>query len=147
MTSELLAQRRADQFEKARTACAYLGSALDSIGVALPGLKVEQTESGDCRLALGSLDIGPGKELAFAVLAGASVLHAIKAVPTAGELLADMSTGRLGRFRGMEGERWRLAGAFGNGEPWTADPLKVREPTLNERVRADMAAVIGGKAG
>ncbi|MFG2695427.1 hypothetical protein [Kitasatospora sp. NPDC048407] len=147
MINELLAQLRAEQFEQARTACDYLGSALKSIGVALPGLKVEQTESGDFRLALGNLDIDPGKELAFVVLAGASVLHAIKAVPNAGELLVDTSTSRLGKFCGVEGEQWRLAGAFGNGEPWTADPLKVREPTVNERVRADMAAVIGGKAG
>ncbi|MFJ5921174.1 hypothetical protein ACIQF6_01075 [Kitasatospora sp. NPDC092948] len=143
MTNELLAQFRAEQFEQARTACAHLGSALNSIGVALPGLKVEQTASGDCRLVLGNLDIGPGKRLAFAVLAGAPVLHAIKAVPNADELLVDTATGRLGRFRGVEGELWRLAGAFGNGEPWTADPLKVREPTVNERVRTHMAAVIG----
>ncbi|MFD8481619.1 hypothetical protein [Kitasatospora sp. NPDC059673] len=146
MTNESLAQLRAEKLDQARTVCACLGSALDSIGVPLPGLTVEQTDAGDYRLALGSLDIDPGKELAFAVLAGAPVLHAIKAVPDADELLVDTSTGRLGKFRGVDGKRWWLAAPFDNDEPWTADPHKVREPTVNERVRADMVAAIGRKA-
>ncbi|MFJ5884452.1 hypothetical protein [Kitasatospora cineracea] len=144
----LLDNFRAEGRAAADRACHHLAESLASLGVALPGLRVERTETGQYRLALGSMEVDAAEETAFAVFAGASVLNALRDdnpdreavwLPEVGELLVDSAADRLGEFVEVAPEgRWLLA-PIGGGEPWAVDRSGIGFPTRSHMARAGAA--------
>ncbi|OKJ15964.1 hypothetical protein ACI1MP_12280 [Kitasatospora griseola] len=146
MLRGIVKERRREAIEAGEA----LREVFEEIGVPLPGLTIDPREP-----VTGDVRVSPGRIAANDVLMVVGVLRdglaardaAVNSVtpmpcPKVGDLVVDTAAGRCGTFQDVDGDRWRLAPVFGDGEPWTADPHTVRSATLNELVRVGMTAKV-----
>ncbi|MEU9047230.1 MULTISPECIES: hypothetical protein [unclassified Kitasatospora] len=136
------------QRKAAREACAELREVAAAAGCPLPSLGVVPGASlitGEVLVDLGWARPESVANLVDVLRVGLESLAAKSSPvtpllrPRVGDLVVDTESERVGEFEGSTDTGWTLSPWPSPGETWTADPLKVRVPTSNERARAVMA--------
>ncbi|MER5863801.1 hypothetical protein [Kitasatospora sp. NPDC002040] len=134
---------------QAREACEALREIAEAVGCPLPSLTIDSASpiTGETLVDFGRARPEAVRNLVDVLRAGLVALAAeaspVVALfrPTVGDLVVDTKLGRVGEVTGVTDSGWTLTPWPVDGETWTADPLHVRAPTANERVRTHMVLV------
>ncbi len=135
------------QRRQARDACQALQGVVTAAGCPLPSLTVVPGASmitGEVLVDLGCarpesvMNLAIVLRVGLVTLAGGSSPATPLFRPKVGDLVVDTARDKVAEFKGSADTGWTLSPWPTPGETWTADPLKVRVPTTNERARAVM---------
>ncbi|MDH6113656.1 hypothetical protein P3T36_007923 [Kitasatospora sp. MAP12-15] len=151
MSDSLLSRLVGEQRRQAEEACAELREVTEDARCPLPSLAVESASviTGTVLVQMGGATPEVVRRLAEVLRAGVDALAAEdtpSAVshrwePSPGDLVVDVSAGRVGEFCGEDDSgRWLMAPPTG-GEPWPADPGTVRVAGPMDQIRAEAARV------
>ncbi|MFC5665390.1 hypothetical protein ACFP3U_20710 [Kitasatospora misakiensis] len=155
MANQKLRKITKGQRRQARTACEALREVAEAAGCQLPSLGVDSPSliTGEVLVDLGRarpdsvLNLVDVLRVGLATLAAESSPVTPLFRPTVGDLVVDTASGRVGEYKGAADAGWTLGPWLMDGPTWTADPLHVRAPTVNEKVRAAMTIPDPVKAG